>query len=382
MALTDIAVLLVDDDPIFRQLVTDFLTSQDAKVYQAGNGHQGLELFEHKQIDVVIADLSMPGLGGLGMLKQLIELNPSVPAIVISGHGVMSDVVEALRIGACDYLVKPIADLFIISQSIEEAMESALEHSNPKSGVERIKSHKAPLAEQLNELSYQELNDNLHLLEQNAFAAKSVQQQLFPASNIDYPKAVINYSLFKQDDISAYFIDSTMVGDNHLICYMAHFNPEDNSAAFGCVLLRSFVNQKLKLYRNGVSTTLVEPYNMLSYLNDRMVKSGLHMQVDVSYICIELTQFRVAIGQAGSGIRCYLRNHMGLATIALPESLPLGSDKWQKPSTQFRTLMPGETLCIATLDKQHQHLLLENQFLGLVFRDTVPSGGFMELAVK
>jgi CheY-like chemotaxis protein len=377
MALTDVAVLLVDDDPVFRQLVTDFLISQNAKVYQAGNGNQGLALFEQKRIDIVIADLSMPGLGGLGMLKQLIELNPSIPAIVISGHGVMSDVVEALRIGACDYLIKPIADLFIISQSIQEAMANALNAPSLEG-----KELEQPFIEQLNELSYQELNDNLHLLEQNALAAKSVQQQLFPASHIDYPKAVINYSLFKQDDISAYFIDSTMVGDNHLICYMAHFHPEDNTAAFGCVLLRSFVNQKLKLYRNGVSTTLIEPFNMLSYLNERMVKSGLHMQVDVSYICIELTQFRVAIGQAGSGLRCYLRNQTGLATIALPESLPLGSDKWQKPSTQFRSLMPGETLCIATLDKQHQALLLEDQFLGLVFRDTMASGGFMELSIK
>jgi hypothetical protein len=44
--------------------------------------------------------------------------------------------------------------------------------------------------------------------------------------------------------------------------------------------------------------------------------------------------------------------------------------------------MPGETLCIATLDKQHQALLLEDQFLGLVFRDTMASGGFMELSIK
>ncbi|ABE54642.1 response regulator receiver protein [Shewanella denitrificans OS217] len=386
MALTDVAVLLVDDDPVFRQLVTDYLISQQATVFQAASGHQGLELFEKKQIDVVVADLSMPGLGGLNMLKQLIEMDPSIPAIVISGHSVMADVVEALRIGASDYLIKPIPDLFIIGQAIEQAIEDAVNQSanaNLQSSEESalqtmLESEMGPL----NQLSYQELNDNLHLLEQSALAAKSVQQQLFPASNVDYPLAEINYSLFKNDDISAYFIDSTMVGDKHLICYMAHFHPEDNSAAFGCVLLRSFVNQKLKLYRNGLSTTLIEPFNMLSYLNERMVKSGLHMQVDVSYICIELTQYRVAIGQAGNGLRCYLRNHMGLAPIALPESKPLGSEHWQKPSTQFRSLMPGESLCIATQDQQHQAMLLDDEFVGLVFRENIASGGFMELKAK
>ncbi|WP_445946177.1 response regulator [Shewanella sp.] len=384
MALTDVAVLLVDDDPVFRQLVTDFLVSQQATVYQAASGHQGVELFEKKQIDVVVADLSMPGLGGLSMLKQLIEIQPSIPAIVISGHSVMADVVEALRIGACDYLIKPIPDLFIIAQAIEQAIEDAVNNA-----TNRQSSDESPLQSMLesemgplNQLSYQELNDNLHLLEQSALAAKSVQQQLFPASNVDYPLAEINYSLFKRDDISAYFIDSTMVGDKHLICYMAHFHPEDNSAAFGCVLLKSFVNQKLKLYRNGLSTTLIEPFNMLSYLNERMVKSGLHMQVDISYICIELTQYRVAIGQAGTGLRCYLRNHMGLAPIALPESKPLGSTEWQKPSTQFRSLMPGESLCIATHNRHHQAMLLDDEFVGLVFKEDVASGGFMELKAK
>ena len=80
---------------------------------------------------------------------------------------VMSDVVEALRIGASDYLTKPIADLFIIEHAIIQAMLTAATPMNA-SGQSHL--------HEMNELSYQELTDNLLLLEQNAHAAKSVQQ--------------------------------------------------------------------------------------------------------------------------------------------------------------------------------------------------------------
>ncbi len=380
MALTNVAVLLVEDDAVFRQLLADFLMQQGAVVFEAANGEEGVKAFQAQPVDIVIADLSMPRLGGLGMLKQIIELNPSVPSIVISGNNVMADVVEALRYGACDYLVKPVSDLFIIQQAIEQAIASQAQSDKLDFNDSHAVINSA--ARMSEDLSYQELADNFSLLESSAEAAKSVQQQLFPASNIGYPNADVHYSLCKNSDVSAYFIDSTMVGDKHLMMYMAHFYPEDNRAAFGCVLMRSFVNQKLKQYRNGVSNTLIEPYNMLSYLNERMVTSGLHLYVDMVYVCVELEHFRVAIGQAGSGLRCYLRNNNGLAPLAISPSRQLGSDEWNKPSMQFRSLLPEEKICIVSGDANHRARLLNNQFNGLFYDETLAAGGFMELALK
>ncbi|AZG74105.1 response regulator [Shewanella livingstonensis] len=373
MALTDVEILFVEDDPIFRGVVTDFLQAQGARVQQACNGNEGIVLFSHAIFDIVIADLSMPGLDGLSMLKQMQDINPAIPAIVISGNDVMSDVVEALRIGASDYLIKPIADLLIIEQAIVQALMTASTPMNV-SGQSHL--------QEMNELSYQELTDNVFLLEQNAQAAKSVQQQLFPASHVYYPKADINYSLFKNNDVSAYFIDSTMVGEDHLIMYMAHFSPEDNSAAFGCVLLRSFINQKLKLFRNGLSNTLIEPDNMLAYLNDRMVKSGLHINTDIIYVCIDLSQYRLLIGQSGKGLRCYLRNGNDLTPLALPESAPLGCSLWGKPSMHIRTLLRDEQICIGTHLHEHKQQLLENRFTGLVYQSDIKAGGFIQLACR
>ncbi|MCL1091261.1 response regulator [Shewanella profunda] len=367
MVLNGVSILLVEDDPVFRQIVATFLSGRGADVAQASDGEQGLSVFKQQRFDIVLADLSMPKLGGLDMLKEMTKLEPLIPSIVISGNNVMADVVEALRIGASDYLVKPVSDLFIIEQAIRQALHKIL-------GDE-------PIQAEIDALSRQELSDNLALLEQSVEAAKQVQQQLFPASNISYPVAKVDYSLFKDSDISSYFIDSTMVGNDHLIMYMAHLYPEDNRAAFACVLLRSFVNQKLKNYRSGQSKTIIEPFNMLSYLNDRLVNSGLDITVDIIYISIELTKYRAAIAQAGRGLRCYLRNDQGLSPLALSDSLQLGLLDWGKPSIQFRTILPQEQLCIATSEPIHKQNLLDNKFKGLVYDPHIPAGGFMQLSL-
>ena len=234
--------------------------------------------------------------------------------------------------------------------------------------------------EDIEELSYQELQENLSLLEQNAEAAKSVQQQLFPPSQINYPTAKIDYSLFKTDEVSAYFIDTVNVGDKYLVMYMAHFHPQDNRAAFGCVLLKSFVNQKIKLFRDGSALTIIEPYNMLCYLNERMNKSGLDIFIDIVYIVVELPQYRASIAQAGHGLRCYIRNIEGLMPLALPDSLQLGILGWGQPSSQIRNLMPGEKLCISSSAPEHKEMLLADNFCGLSYDTKTPSGGYVQLS--
>ncbi|MEI6859015.1 MAG: response regulator [Shewanella sp.] len=366
MALEEIVILLVEDDLVFRRIVATFLCSRGAKVIEANNGVQALDKFKQYTVDIVLADLSMPIMGGLDMLKNMSKLNSSIPLIVISGNKLLADVAEALRLGACDYLVKPVSDLFLIENAIMQCLEAHLS--------------KEIHLDDLVELSHQELQENLALLEQNEHAAKSVQQQLFPPSQINYLTARVDYSLYKSDEVSAYFIDTMNVGDNYLVMYMAHFHPQNNRAAFASVLLKSFVNQKLKSYRNGTTRTIIEPCNMLGYLNERMTKSGLDICIDIVYVVIELSQYRASIAQAGNGLHCYIRNQHRLTPIALPDSLQLGIVNLGYPSTQFHTFMPGEQLCITSSKPEHKQMLLDNQFHGLAYDTTIPTGGYMQVS--
>ncbi|MCL1145234.1 response regulator [Shewanella sp. 10N.261.52.F9] len=368
MALTELTILFVEDDPVFRNIVTSFLSSRGATVVESDNGQDGLDQFKNQEFDIVIADLSMPKLGGLDMLKQMNQHQAGIPTIIISGNQAMGDVIEALRQGASDYLVKPVTDLYLIENAIHECLNHSFEDSL---NIDEQES-----------LSYLELNENLAQLEQCGEAAKSVQQQLFPPSRVEYHNVVIDYSLFNTDDVSAHFIDTAMLGEHHVMMYMAHFHPHDNRAAFASVLLKSFVNHKLKRYRNGLSNVITEPFNMMVYLNDRMRKSGLGIVVDMTYVVLDLTHYRVSIAQAGSEFRCYIKNEEGLSPIALSESLQLGMTDWSKPSIQFRTLLLGEKLCISTQVHEHKQQLINDEFHGLIYQPDISPGGYIQLSAS
>lgn len=118
-------VLTIDDDQAVRESLANFLEDFGYTVLQAGDGEQGLEVFAAGNPDLILVDLRMPRMDGLQVLAKVREISPQTPIMVISGAGDIRDVVEALRRGAWDYLVKPIQDMNILLHSVETCLERA-----------------------------------------------------------------------------------------------------------------------------------------------------------------------------------------------------------------------------------------------------------------
>jgi len=118
-------VLIVDDEKSVRESARDFLEDCNFKVLEAENGRIGLKIFNRKSPDLILIDLRMPEIDGLEVLRKVVEKSPETPAIVISGAGDIMDVIEALHLGAWDYLRKPIEDLTMLKHAIEKALERA-----------------------------------------------------------------------------------------------------------------------------------------------------------------------------------------------------------------------------------------------------------------
>src|SRR5690606_19805936 len=118
-------LLIIDDDEAVRTSLAAYLEDSGFAVEQASNGVQGLEMFEREQPDLVICDLRMPQVDGLELIRRIGELETPAPVIVVSGAGVMGDVVEALRLGAADYLIKPLEDLAVLEHSVRRALDRA-----------------------------------------------------------------------------------------------------------------------------------------------------------------------------------------------------------------------------------------------------------------
>lgn len=120
-----IKVLTIDDEYFIRTSIRNFLEDFDYDVHEASNGREGLMLYRKIKPDIILVDLRMPEIDGLDVLKQITQEDSHLPVIVISGTGVISDVIEALHLGAWDYLLKPIEDLNVLLHAIEKALERA-----------------------------------------------------------------------------------------------------------------------------------------------------------------------------------------------------------------------------------------------------------------
>lgn len=124
-ATTVSTILVIDDEEIIRQSFCDQLEDLGFRVLTAENGQIGIGLVESEKPDLVLTDLRMPVLGGLDVIEHLKSTQPDLPIIVISGAGRLTDAVEALHMGAYDYLTKPVNDPSVIQHAINKALEHA-----------------------------------------------------------------------------------------------------------------------------------------------------------------------------------------------------------------------------------------------------------------
>jgi len=118
-------ILVIDDEPSIRKSYSNFLEDYNYSTIEASNGHEGMKLLKEKKPDLVLVDLHMPDIDGLDILAWATEHAPNTPTIVCSGTGVIRDVIEALRLGAWDYILKPVQDFSVLLHAVNKAIERA-----------------------------------------------------------------------------------------------------------------------------------------------------------------------------------------------------------------------------------------------------------------
>jgi len=100
-------VLLVDDEPNYLIVLSELLRDEGFEVFTANNGEEALQTVRTTDLDLIITDMRMPGLDGLGLLRAAKELNPALPIIMVTAFGEVEMAVAAMKAGAYNYLTKP-----------------------------------------------------------------------------------------------------------------------------------------------------------------------------------------------------------------------------------------------------------------------------------
>lgn len=101
-------ILVVDDDASQRRLIEFWLQEDGHTTVTASDGLNGLRAFEQHAPSLVITDIRMPGMTGLDLLGRIKALNPDIPVILVTAFGTVNDAVEAMKLGAADYVLKPL----------------------------------------------------------------------------------------------------------------------------------------------------------------------------------------------------------------------------------------------------------------------------------
>jgi DNA-binding NtrC family response regulator len=118
----DFKILVVDDNKDLREILEEYLREEGDNVEGADNGQEALEKYRENYYDLIITDLNMPELAGMELIKTIRQENEITEFAIITGYASMDSAVEAIKIGAFDYIVKPfrMEELKVVVKNVRE----------------------------------------------------------------------------------------------------------------------------------------------------------------------------------------------------------------------------------------------------------------------
>ena len=115
-------ILIVDDEEDFRVTLVKRLQKRNQQVFGAESGQKALTLMEAMVFDVVVLDVKMPGMDGIETIREMKKKNPLTEVILLTGHASMESGIEGMKLGAFDYVMKPV-NIDELLEKIRQAYE-------------------------------------------------------------------------------------------------------------------------------------------------------------------------------------------------------------------------------------------------------------------
>jgi len=133
-------ILVVDDEASMRLALSEALKREGYAVDTASDGFDALQRFRRDAFRMVVADVKMPKMSGVELLKEIKRISPQTPVIMVTAHGMIQNAVDAMKEGASDYILKPFS-----YEDLESAVKRAMMMSDPRSEKVRGRSSASPL---------------------------------------------------------------------------------------------------------------------------------------------------------------------------------------------------------------------------------------------
>lgn len=280
-------LLLIDDDNAVRDSMAAYLQELGYDIEQAGDGRLGLEAFEKNPPDTVLLDLKLPDIDGLQILNTLRQHPANVPVIVISGSGLTNDVVQALRYGASDYLIKPVTDLEVLEHSVARSVQQ-----------NRLQRENQRYRQQLEDAN-RELRQSLSALQQDQQAGRHVQLKMFPARPLAQDDYRVSHKIFPSLFLSGDFVDYFTVGEHNIVFFIADVSGHGASSAFLTVLLKNLFARKRSDFGHRADQTVLSPAAMLTQANHELLATEIGKHVTLCVAVLDTAENSLLYSVAG-----------------------------------------------------------------------------------
>jgi len=226
-------LLVVDDDPENRETLFDLLSPQGYTVTLAEDGERALELADQAEFDIVLLDISMPGIDGFEVLHQLrrFQGRSELPVIMVTGLGERDHVVRALEGGANDYVTKPL-DLPVVVARLRThlSLKRAYDHIVSLEHDLELQNAQLECANQDLEKAYRQMKGDLR-------SAANVQHALLPTALPDIPGVRFTWAFRPCADLAGDSLNVFQLDDEHVAFYLLDVSGHGVRAALLSVTL-------------------------------------------------------------------------------------------------------------------------------------------------
>jgi phosphoserine phosphatase RsbU/P len=314
-------LLVIDHDESVRHTIVAMLQDSNYGVHLETTSQGGVQWFIAHQPDLVLVDLTMPDIDGINLMLALRAQDECVSVIVTSAVGSARDVVEALRKGATDYLIKPIQNVDFLTHTVNRALMSRdlrRENERYKRDLERANL---------------ELKDYVRILECDQQAARQVQRNLLPATPAKVAGITLEHKVIPSLYLSGDFVDYGGIQNRYVAFYLTDVSGHGASSAFVTIWLKPLVRRMFKEChtKEDEINLLRDPSLLVQYVNKELIQShfGCHL---TCFVGVFDTQERILSYVTAGHLPLPILVEQGRARYLTGKGKPVGifsNNRWQ-----------------------------------------------------
>ncbi len=280
-------ILIVDSGDQIRSEAAQYLNDTGYRIFEATKEEAVFATITENKPECVLFNLDSMSEKMNDLLVSILQTETELPVIVLAEASQNKLIVEALRLGASDFLIKPVLDLEVLEYAIERSLER-----------NKLRQENLEYRKQL-EKANSDLKNNLAVLEQDQQAGLLVQMKMLPLNPMQKGAYVFTHQIVPSLYLSGDFIEYVTVGTDHVVFFVADVSGHGASSAFVTVMLKNLTARMRSDFNRLGSDDILHPAEFLTQANAELLGTGIGKHATLFYAVLDTRQNSLVYAAAG-----------------------------------------------------------------------------------